>query len=85
MDKNKAYANYMLAWIEKLNITNFPELSELKAFWRGNDNINLEYIRNKLWGWVDSNGGPRLNSEQKMLAARMALCLSYEDNRELEL
>jgi len=88
MDENETYAIYMLQWVENLGAPTVPSLigalSGVREYWSGNKSIDLARIREILWSWVDTNGGPRSSPEKTMLLARMILCLAYEDNRELE-
>lgn len=78
----------MLSWLSRLSAPSIAEvdgaLETLRAYWIDGKNVDLMAMRERLWKWVDSNGGPRVTDEMQMLYGRMVLCLAYEDNRELE-
>lgn len=88
MIENEQYARYMLAWLRLLEIPPIDEiknaLTQITDYWDGSKDIDLASIKEKLWDWVDTHGGSRVTSEKHMLVVRMLLCLTYEDNRELE-
>ncbi|MEY4908671.1 MAG: hypothetical protein RL260_2389 [Pseudomonadota bacterium] len=86
-EKNQ-YAEYMLRQIEALD---WPALDiaqdvlpQLQMYWMGAGAVDLEGIRDHLWEWVDTHGGPRPTGDKNMILVRMLICLAYEDNRELE-
>ena len=85
---NIIFANYMIAWIHRITVPSISELSdafsELELHWKDTRPTNLESVREKLWSWVDVNGGSGNFHDHKLLVARMILCLAYPDNRELE-
>jgi hypothetical protein len=83
-----AYASYMLSWIEKLD---WPQLSvadealpQLQAYWRDSVDTDLDAISDRLWTWVDANGGPQPSPDKQMILVRMLICLAAVPNRELE-
>ncbi len=83
-----AYASYMLGWIEKLDWPQLPiadeTLPELRAFWQDAIETDLDAIGDRLWAWVDANGGPQPSTDRQMILARMLICLAAVPNRELE-
>jgi hypothetical protein len=88
VNENKQYAIFMSNWIESLDA---PEVevavdcfSKLKSFWVEGTNTDLSELREKLWNWVDLNNGPRIDTDKRMLYVRLIICLTSEDNRELE-
>lgn len=83
-----AYATYMLKWIESLA---WPPLAiadetlpALRAYWTESADIDLDGINERLWAWVDANGGARPSPDKAMILARMLICLAAVPNRELE-
>ena len=83
-----AYASYMLSWIEKLD---WPQLAiaeealpQLQACWRDSADTDLDAISDRLWAWVDANGGPQPSTDKRMILVRMLICLAAVPNRELE-
>jgi hypothetical protein len=88
MDDNHKYAGYMLRWVESLDWPSL-DIAEntiplIQAYWSDAKSVDLEGLRERLWAWVDANGGPRPIREKRTVLVRMLLCLAYEDNRELE-
>ena len=83
-----AYATYMLGWIEKLDWPQLPIADEtlpaLRAYWQESVETDLGAISDRLWAWVDANGGPAPSSDHQMILARMLICLAAVPNRELE-
>lgn len=83
-----AYASYMLSWIEKLDWPQLPiadeALPQLQAYWRDSADTDLDAISNRLWAWVDANGGSQPSTDKPMILARMLICLAAMPNRELE-
>ena len=88
MNDNESYANYMLAWIDKLGISDSSiaqeSLLSIKRYWSGDKSIDLMPVIDQIWSWVDSHGGPRIGTDKEMLSMRMILCATSADNRELE-
>lgn len=83
-----AYATYMLNWIESLA---WPQLAiaddtlpRLRAYWTAAEEVDLEAINERLWAWVDANGGPQPSRDKAMILVRMLICLAAVPNRELE-
>jgi hypothetical protein len=83
-----AYASYMLSWIEKLDWPQLPiadeTLPQLQAYWRDSADTDLDAISERLWAWVDANGGPQPSTDKRMILVRMLICLAAVPNRELE-
>lgn len=83
-----AYATYMLRWIEKLDWPELPIAAEalphLRAYWTESADTDLDAISDRLWAWVDANGGPQPSTDKQMILARMLICLAAVPNRELE-
>ncbi|WP_127559265.1 hypothetical protein [Saccharospirillum alexandrii] len=78
------YAQYMISWIEKIEAQFQSPISDsyeaLKAYWSESGvDFNEDEMKEKLWAWVDGNGGPRITSDKEMAVARMVLCLAYKD------
>jgi hypothetical protein len=78
----------MLAWIDTLA---WPKvdvaqamLPILRSYWGAGVRSDLGSISQALWHWVDANGGPRMSIEKEMILVRMLLCLTSDDNRELQ-
>lgn len=82
------YARYMLGWIDALSWPEFEladaELPALRAFWLEGEPADLDAIADRLWAWVDANGGEALPDDRQMILARMLICVAAPDNRELE-
>lgn len=83
-----AYATYMLNWVDKLD---WPELAiadqtlpALRAYWTQSVDADLDAISERLWAWVDANGGPQPSTDKRMILVRMLICLAAVPNRELE-
>jgi len=83
-----AYATYMLHWVETLVWPQLPIADELlpslRACWIDSADTDLDVISDRLWAWVDANGGPQPSTDQRMILARMLICLAAVPNRELE-
>jgi hypothetical protein len=83
-----AYASYMLSWIEKLDWPQLPvadeALPQLRAYWRDSADTDLDALSDRLWAWVDANGGPQPSTDKRMILVRMLICLAAVPNRELE-
>jgi len=83
-----AYATYMLGWIEKLDWPQLPIAAEtlpsLRAYWIESADTDLDAISDRLWAWVDANGGPQPSTDRSMILVRMLICLAATPNRELE-
>jgi hypothetical protein len=86
-DENKHYAIHMYRWIESLDQPKvevaLESLAALRAFWFTGTAVDLQALQEKLWTWVDANGGPCSSNDRGMLFVRLVLCLAYEDNHEL--
>lgn len=83
-----AYATYMLNWVDRLE---WPPLAiadetlpQLRAFWTQSVDTDLDAISDRLWAWVDANGGPQPSTDRRMILVRMLICLAAVPNRELE-
>lgn len=83
-----AYATYMLNWIESLA---WPPLAiadealpRLRAYWTESADVDLDALSERLWAWVDANGGPQPSRDKAMILVRMLICLAAVPNRELE-
>jgi hypothetical protein len=85
---DKAYASYMLHWIEALDWPSVPvadaALPALRAWWRDSQATDLDAIAEQLWAWVDANGGPQPSTDRSMILVRMLICLAAASNRELQ-
>lgn len=83
-----AYANYMLHWVESLAWPQLPiaeeTLPSLRAYWKDSAETDLDAISDRLWAWVDANGGPQPSTDRRMILVRMLICLAAVPNRELE-
>lgn len=83
-----AYATYMLGWIDKLEWPQLPiadeALPQLRAYWMDSVETDLDAISDRLWAWVDANGGPKPSTDRRMILVRMLICLAAVPNRELE-
>ncbi|WP_415898131.1 hypothetical protein [Neptuniibacter sp. QD57_21] len=82
------YAQYMISWIDKINPQFQSPISdsyaELKAYWLGSGtDFDENEMKEKLWSWVDGNGGPRISGDKEMAVARMVLCLAYKDQETI--
>jgi hypothetical protein len=83
-----AYATYMLNWVDKLDWPDLPIADEalpaLRAYWMESVDTDLDAISERLWAWVDANGGPQPSTDKSMILVRMLICLAAVPNRELE-
>ena len=59
-------------------------LPRLRAYWTAAEEVDLEAINERLWAWVDANGGPQPSRDKAMILVRMLICLAAVPNRELE-
>lgn len=85
---DRDYARHMLGWIDALSWPEFAlaeaELPALRAHWLDDAPTDLDAIADRLWAWVDANGGESLPTDRRMILARMLICLAAPENRELE-
>jgi hypothetical protein len=85
---DQAYANYMLHWVQTLEWPSLPladqSLPQLQAYWRDRAATDLEAVADRLWAWVDANGGQARSTDRGMILARMLICLASPANRELQ-
>lgn len=84
----KEYAIHMMSWIDKLGL---PEIehAELayqmaKSFWLEGKPQEFEEVKEKLWEWVDLNGGPRITGNPDMVKVRMIICVASENVEEVQ-
>jgi hypothetical protein len=84
----KEYAIHMMSWIDKLGL---PEIehAELayqmaKSFWLEGKQQEFEEVKEKLWEWVDLNGGPRIIGNPDMVKVRMIICVASENVEEVQ-
>ncbi|MGE4070749.1 MAG: hypothetical protein AB7E72_06195 [Lysobacterales bacterium] len=85
---DQAYADYMLHWVQTLEWPSLPvaeqTLPQIQAWWRDRAATDLDAVADRLWAWVDANGGQAHSSDQRMILARMLICLASPSNRELQ-